>query len=93
VQRRENPFTVENASRLTRAVDALRSHAALPAPEPVAYNSERALARAEKLLRAALTEVASLHAGKLDAGGRARLQEAAGSARDQLNRILLSTRV
>ena len=53
----------------------------------------RVLARAEKLLRAALTELASLHSSKLDAGGRARLQAAAGSARDQLNRILLSTRV
>jgi hypothetical protein len=87
------PISVENAFRLTRAVDALRSHASLPTPQPVAYDSERALARAEKLLRAALAGLANLHAGKLDAGGRARLQAAAGSARDQLNRILLSTRV
>jgi hypothetical protein len=87
------PITVENASRLTRAVDALRSNAALPAPEPVAQDAGRALARAEKLLRAALTELASLHSGQLDAGGRARLQAAAGAARDQLNRILLATRV
>jgi hypothetical protein len=87
------PITVENASRITRAVNALRIHAALPAPGPVEQDAGRVLAHAEKLMRAALTELASLHARMLGAGGRARLQAAAGSARDQLNQILLATRV
>jgi hypothetical protein len=87
------PIAIENATRLTRAVDALRSRAALPGPEPAAYDTGRAMIRAEKLLREALAELARLQANHLDACGRSWLQAAAGSAREQLDRILLSTGV
>jgi hypothetical protein len=84
------PITVENGPRLTRAVDALRSHAALPAPEPATSDTERAMVRAEKLLRIAVAELSKLPAGQLDAFSRARLQGVVGNARDKLDRILLS---
>jgi len=84
------PIAVENGPRLTRAVDALRSHAALPAPEHAMDDMEHAMVRAEKLLRIAVDELAKIHASKLDTFGRARLQRAGGSARDRLDRILLS---
>ena len=87
------PITVENGPRLTRAVDALRSQAALPAPEPAAHDMEHATVRAEKLLRIAVAEIAKLHPVQLDALSRARLQRALVDARDQLNRMLLSVRV
>jgi len=87
------PITVENGARLTRAVDALRSQAALPAAETPAADTRRAIARVETKLRSALAELARLQTSQLDAEERARLQSAAGSARDRLNQILLSSRV
>jgi hypothetical protein len=83
-------ITIENAPRLTRAVEGLRHHAALPAPEPAAWDAGRALARAEKLLRVGLMELAKVQAAPLDVEAIMRLQSVAGSARDQLERILAS---
>jgi hypothetical protein len=50
------PITVENSPRLTRAVDSLRSRAALPAPETAAPDTARAIARVEKQLRSTLAD-------------------------------------
>jgi hypothetical protein len=87
------PITVENAPRLTRAVGSLRNSAALPAPQQAADDAGRVMARAEKLLRIAVAELAKLQTSQLDTCDRTRLQSAAGSARDQLNQILRSWKV
>lgn len=83
------PLDEEHAAELTHAVEALR-HEHAPEPESV-DPSERAFARAEKSLQAALVEFERLQAMNLDEDRRLRLVVAVEAGRDHLDRIRLTT--
>ena len=83
------PLEAAHATELMQAVEALCRESA-PEPAPV-DPSERAFAKAEKSLEAALAEFERLQAMNLDEDGRLRLAVAVEEGRDHLDRIRLST--
>ena len=83
------PLEAEHAAELAHAVEELRRESA---PEAAPLDPcERALANAEKALRAALAEFERLQTMSLDDDGRLRMVLAVESGRDHLERIRMST--
>ncbi|MGO9894293.1 MAG: hypothetical protein ACLPX8_08795 [Bryobacteraceae bacterium] len=81
----------ENAPKLAEAVEALRRDSTPEAgPSDLA---EESLARAEKAMKAAVTELQRLQTMTLDDARRLRLLIAVASCRDQLDLIHLSARM
>jgi len=83
------PLEPEHAVELAQAVEELRREST-PQAAPL-DPCERALAKAEKSLRAALAEFDRLQSMSLDDDGRLRMVLAAESGRDHLDRIRMST--
>ena len=82
----EIPIEIENASRLTIAVEALRREsAALPGPATAPADASHCLTKAERALRTAMTELDKLNGMTLDMGARMRLQSIVGGASDRLS--------
>jgi hypothetical protein len=83
------PLECENATKLGKAIEALRrdwSQAADPI-DPV----EQAFAKAEKAMRSAVAEFQKLQAMKLEAEGRLKLITALENGRSQLDLLQAST--
>ena len=83
------PLEAGHAAELGQAIDALRRESV---PELASVDpSERAFAKAEKSLQAALAEFERLQAMTLGEDDRLRLVVAVEAGRDHLDRIRLST--
>jgi hypothetical protein len=91
----EIPIEVENAPRLSAAVEALRREAAnAPAPPlDAAAEVSRCFAKAERALRTAMTELDRLRAMPLDLDARLRLQSAIGETSDKLKLFQIQMKV
>ena len=91
----EIPIEVENASRLVAAVDALRREAAGASAPPADATAEvsRCLAKAERALRTALTELDKLRVMPLDGNARIRLQTAIGETAGKLKLLDIQVKV
>lgn len=83
------PFDAEHTAELEHAVEELSRNVAPEAPPP--DSPERAFAKAEKSLQAALSQFERLGSMDLDEDGRLRLMVAVEAGRDHLDRIRLAT--
>ena len=91
----EIPIEVENAPRLIAAVEALRREAATASAPPLDATAEasRCLAKAERALRTAMTELDRLLGMPLELDARVRLQSAIGEASGKLQLLELQVKI
>jgi hypothetical protein len=83
------PFSAENTSRLTAAIDDLRTRAEPPAKEsaPVAEDPERRVRRARKVLEAAFAELESVAVLEMNLIQRQSLRASVEHGQKRLGRI------
>jgi hypothetical protein len=91
----EIPIEVENAPRLVAAVEALRREAAIASAPRLDATAEasRCLAKAERALRTAMTELDRLLGMPLELDARVRLQSAIGEASGKLQLLEIQVKV